>query len=213
MMVKTMYRCQGHHLRYPWKKRTRCCPGPGRWAMIEERPRRLSWKRSSTADPPLKRPRQRRWRSRLRPRPWAYGNGRGALAEFDKDIDRRFAEYACRQQKLLDDFHVEVEVFTRAQEKLESGLVKVNEDLTRITSINDKRYAQRSAADQERDSKLEAAAASARRAAEAVARLANVPSEAPVLKFAEAPAAAPTDSTQSRTHQVHRESHDRKSLK
>ena len=106
----------------------------------------------------------------------AYGNGRGALAEFDKDIDRSFAEYACRQQKLLDDFHVEVEVFTRAQEKLESGLVKVNEDLNRMTSINDKRYAQRSAADQERDSKLEAAAASARRAAEAVARLANVPS-------------------------------------
>ena len=40
--------------------------------------------------------------------PMAYGNGRGALAEFDKDIDRRFAEFACRQQKLLDDFHVEV---------------------------------------------------------------------------------------------------------
>jgi hypothetical protein len=127
----------------------------------------------------------------------AYGNGRGALAEFDKDIDRRFAEYACRQQKLLDDFHVEVEVFTRAQAKLESGLVKVNEDLNRITSINDKRYAQRSDEDLKRDSKLEAAAASARRAAEAVARLANVPSssDAPVttLKFAEAPAAAPTD--------------------
>ena len=124
----------------------------------------------------------------------AYGNGRGALAEFDKDIDRRFAEFACRQQKLLDDFHVEVEVFTRAQEKLESGLVKVNEDLNRMTSINDKRYAQRSAADQERDSKLEAAAASARRAAEAVARLANVPPTSDTtLKFAEAPAAAPTD--------------------
>ena len=126
----------------------------------------------------------------------AYGNGRGALAEFDKDIDRRFAEYACRQQKLLDDFHVEVEVFTRAQEKLESGLVKVNEDLNSAIAVNDKRYAQRSAADQERDSKLEAAAASARRAAEAVARLANVPStNEPVttLKFAEAPAAAPTD--------------------
>ena len=127
----------------------------------------------------------------------AYGNGRGALAEFDKDIDRRFAEFACRQQKLLDDFHVEVEVFTRAQEKLESGLVKVNEDLNSAIAVNDKRYAQRSAADQERDSKLEAAAASARRAAEAVARLANVPSssDAPVttLKFAEAPAAAPTD--------------------
>ncbi|CAH0363866.1 unnamed protein product [Pelagomonas calceolata] len=125
----------------------------------------------------------------------AYGNGRGALAEFDKDIDRRFAEFACRQQKLLDDFHVEVEVFTRAQEKLENGLVKVNEDLNRMTSINDKRYAQRSAADQERDSKLEAAAASARRAAEAVARLANVPptTSDTTLKFAEAPAAAPTD--------------------
>ena len=126
----------------------------------------------------------------------AYGNGRGALAEFDKDIDRRFAEFACRQQKLLDDFHVEVEVFTRAQEKLESGLVKVNEDLNSAIAVNDKRYAQRSAADQERDSKLEAAAASARRAAEAVARLANVPStNEPVttLKFAEAPAAAPTD--------------------
>ena len=83
----------------------------------------------------------------------AYGNGRGALAEFDKDIDRRFAEYACRQQKLLDDFHVEVEVFTRAQAKLESGLVKVNEDLNSAIAVNDKRYAQRSAADQERDSK------------------------------------------------------------
>ena len=125
----------------------------------------------------------------------AYGNGRGALAEFDKDIDRRFAEFACRQQKLLDDFHVEVEVFTRAQEKLESGLVKVNEDLNSAIAVNDKRYAQRSAADQERDSKLEAAAASARRAAEAVARLANVPptTSDTTLKFAEAPAAAPTD--------------------
>ena len=124
----------------------------------------------------------------------AYGNGRGALAEFDKDIDRRFAEFACRQQKLLDDFHVEVEVFTRAQEKLESGLLKVNEDLNSAIAVNDKRYAQRSAADQERDSKLEAAAASARRAAEAVARLANVPPTSDTtLKFAEAPAAAPTD--------------------
>ena len=126
--------------------------------------------------------------------PMAYGNGRGALADFDKDIDRRFAEFACRQQKLLDDFHVEVEVFTRAQEKLESGLVKVNEDLNSAIAVNDKRYAQRSAADQERDSKLEAAAASARRAAEAVARLANVPPTSDTtLKFAEAPAAAPTD--------------------
>ena len=128
------------------------------------------------------------------PAAMAYGNGRGALAEFDKDIDRRFAEFACRQQKLLDDFHVEVEVFTRAQEKLESGLVKVNEDLNAAIAVNDKRYAQRSAADQERDSKLEAAAASARRAAEAVARLANVPPTSDTtLKFAEAPAAAPTD--------------------
>ena len=86
-------------------------------------------------------------------------------------------------------------MFTRAQEKLENGLVKVNEDLNSAIAVNDKRYAQRSAADQERDSKLEAAAASARRAAEAVARLANVPptTSDTTLKFAEAPAAAPTD--------------------
>ncbi len=72
--------------------------------------------------------------------------------------------------------------------------MKVNEDLNRMTSINDKRYAQRSDEDLKRDSKLEAAAASARRAAEAVARLANVPPTSDTtLKFAEAPAAAPTD--------------------
>ena len=126
----------------------------------------------------------------------AYGNGRGALAEFDKDIDRRFAEYACRQQKLLDDFHVEVEVFTRAQEKLESGLVKVNDDLNSAIAVNDKRYAQRSAADQERDSKLKRPR---RRRAGPPRPLLDWPTcrrtNAPVttLKFAEAPAAAPTD--------------------
>jgi len=127
------------------------------------------------------------------------GEWRDALENFEDDVDKRFAEYAVRQQKLLDDFHVEVEVFTATQVKTKGQVERVQTDLDRVASVNEARWSALDTTNASRDGKVELlsgawAAASARRAAEGVARLAAAPparGEAPL--YAEAPAAAPGD--------------------